>query len=166
MCKEGTLKYSKIMAFMIFLLIFWNVLIHCHPLDLFVSYPQKFLLLLIAISYHMLDSIFFTREFSLWRKFKSHKISLSFLILYMLLECSVCALWILKHKYALHYKAFWLNAQDFPFSIAPSLCDIILRKFQFCLWCMSRKKFHLITSNCNFLYVNCVFFLVLLLPCS
>lgn len=114
--------------------------------------------ILIAISYHMHDSIFLTRKCSLWRKFKSHKISLFFLTLYMLLECYVCAVWILKHKYALHYKAFWLNAQDFPFSCSYSLCDIILRKFQLCLWCMSWKKFHLITSNCNFLYENCVFF--------
>lgn len=118
--------------------------------------------ILIAISYHMLDSIFLARKCSLWRKFKSHKISLFFLTLYMLLECYVCAVWILKHKYALHYKAFWLNAQDFPF-LAPSLYVIsFCGSFSFAFDVWVGKNFIWLPQIAIF-SMRTVYFLVLLL---
>lgn len=78
---------------------------------------------------HRLDSIFFftNKIFFLFdafkEKFKSHRRKFPSLSL----ECYVCALWILKHKYALYKRAFLIKCTR----LSAFALDIILRKFHF-----------------------------------
>lgn len=108
-------------------------------------------------------------KFSLWRKFKSHKI-LS-LLCCCCLSAMLCALWILKHKYAPCYtrehliKCTRLSAQLFSFIFELSFCMISFCGsfiFAFDVWVREKNFIWLPQIAIFYVFIHFSFSLLLL----